>query len=167
MKGYTIQHSIELLEKNAGNGGGGASSAANVSYDNTSSGLAADDVQEAIDELAGKKPINIGSTETQIGTYNGDPLFAKTFSETVSISTAIGTNLYGGDVVDLFPEDAKECLDVLGIKGGYILSKQSAYADGHWTTSFYSIYTMSSVTMTGFILYTKAAPVSKKKKGGK
>lgn len=34
-------------------GGGGASTAADVSYDNTSSGLTADDVQAAIDELAG------------------------------------------------------------------------------------------------------------------
>lgn len=51
MKGYTIQHSIELLEKQAGSGSGGASTAADVSYDNTTSHLTADDVQEAIDEL--------------------------------------------------------------------------------------------------------------------
>ena len=54
MKGYTIQHSIDLLEKSVENlearpSGGG--SAADVSYDNTSSGLTADDVQDAIDEL--------------------------------------------------------------------------------------------------------------------
>lgn len=51
MKGFTIQHSIDLLEKNGGGGGGGATSASEVSYDNTSSGLTADDVQEAIDEV--------------------------------------------------------------------------------------------------------------------
>lgn len=54
MKGYTIKESIDLLEKeikNAG-GGGGASTAADISYDNTSSGLTADNVQAAIDEVA-------------------------------------------------------------------------------------------------------------------
>lgn len=53
MKGYTIQHSIDLLEKAVENGGGsgGVTTAADVSYDNTSSHLTADDVQEAIDEL--------------------------------------------------------------------------------------------------------------------
>ena len=52
MKGYTIQHSIDLLEKQVEAGGsGGSTTAENVSYDNTSSGLTADDGQEAIDEL--------------------------------------------------------------------------------------------------------------------
>lgn len=54
MKGYTINKSIDLLEnevdalKESQTGG----TAADISYDNTSSGLTADDVQEAIDELA-------------------------------------------------------------------------------------------------------------------
>lgn len=54
MDKYTIQASIENLEKkvNSGGGGGGASSAANVSYDNTQSGLTATNVQAAIDEVA-------------------------------------------------------------------------------------------------------------------
>lgn len=56
MKGYTIQHSINLLEDSvedleARPSGGGA--AADVSYDNTTSHLTADDVQDAIDELNG------------------------------------------------------------------------------------------------------------------
>lgn len=54
MKGYTIQHSIELLEKNGGSGSGGASTAAQVSYDNTSSGLSGTNVQSAIDEVNAK-----------------------------------------------------------------------------------------------------------------
>ena len=64
MKGFTIQHSIEELEKKVeeleGGGGGGTVTADEVSYDNTSSGLTADDVQEAIDELA-IKAITAGS----------------------------------------------------------------------------------------------------------
>ena len=58
MKGFTIQHSIEELENKIkeleGGGGGDTVTADDVSYDNTSSGLTADDVQEALDELASK-----------------------------------------------------------------------------------------------------------------
>ena len=50
MKGYTIQHSIELLEKKAGSGSG-ASTASQVSFDNTGTGLDATNVQEALVEL--------------------------------------------------------------------------------------------------------------------
>lgn len=53
MKGYTIQNSIRLLEKEENGGGsGGATTAANVTYDNTTSGLTATNVQAAIDEVA-------------------------------------------------------------------------------------------------------------------
>lgn len=54
MKGFTIQNSIDLLEKSASSGGGegGATSADQISYDNTTSGLTADNVQAAIDEVA-------------------------------------------------------------------------------------------------------------------
>ena len=85
MKGYTIQHSIDLLEKAVDNGGsGGASTAADVSYDNTSSHLTADDVQGAIDELntaigavAGSdKYYPMDALEHEIG----DNLFVKHFS---------------------------------------------------------------------------------------
>ena len=50
MKGFTIQNSIDLLEKAVESGSGGTT-AASVTYDNTTSHLTADDVQEAIDEL--------------------------------------------------------------------------------------------------------------------
>ena len=52
MRKYTIQASIDALEKEKGSGGGGASSADDVTYDNTTSGLTATNVQEAIDEVA-------------------------------------------------------------------------------------------------------------------
>lgn len=54
MKGYTIQNSIELLEKKAGSGSGGASTAAEVSFDNTGTGLVATNVQGAISEVNSK-----------------------------------------------------------------------------------------------------------------
>lgn len=52
MKGYTIQNSIDLLERGGSGSSGGASTAADISYDNTTSGLTATDVQAAIDEVA-------------------------------------------------------------------------------------------------------------------
>ena len=53
MKGYTINKSIDLLENEveALKGSSTGGTAADISYDNTSSGLTADDVQEAIDEI--------------------------------------------------------------------------------------------------------------------
>lgn len=56
MKGYTIQHSIELLERQAGSGSGGASTASEVSFDNTGTGLVATNVQSAISEVNAKIP---------------------------------------------------------------------------------------------------------------
>ena len=90
MKGYTIQHSIDLLEKAVENGGGsgGASTAADVSYDNTTSHLTADDVQEAIDELNTKigaidTGIHYSGEEQLVGTWtDGSNLYAKTFTGT-------------------------------------------------------------------------------------
>ena len=83
MKGYTIQNSIELLEKAVenGSGSGGASTAADVSYDNTSSHLTADDVQEAIDEINAKIPpaVEYSTTEHVIGKWlDGSILYEKT-----------------------------------------------------------------------------------------
>lgn len=60
MKGYTINNSIDLLESDVeklkSGGTGGSTTAANVSYDNTTSHLTADDVQEALDEINAKIP---------------------------------------------------------------------------------------------------------------
>lgn len=100
MKGYTIQHSIDLLEKlvedlEARPSGGG--SAAQVSYDNTSSHLMADDVQEAIDELntaIGQidTGVNFSSTEQKVGKWLGEDLYAKTIDiGALPSSTTAGT----------------------------------------------------------------------------
>ena len=92
MKGYTIQNSINLLEKGAssgGGGGGGTVNAADVSYDNTLSGLTADDVQEAIDELDAAVDdlntaigqidtgVHYSTTEQIIGTVGDEVLYRK------------------------------------------------------------------------------------------
>ena len=77
MKGYTIQHSIELLEKKAGSGG--ASTASDVSYDNTSSHLTADDVQGAIDEVLGMVEAlpTLSDAETPIYKIGDDVVYRK------------------------------------------------------------------------------------------
>lgn len=58
-----VRTTLEEVLKNAG-GGGGASSADQVSYDNSDSGLEAENVQEAVDELATKA----GTASSQIQT---------------------------------------------------------------------------------------------------
>ena len=88
MKGYTIQHSIDLLEDQVEDleaRPSGGDSAADVSYDNTGSGLTADDVQEAIDELntaIGQidTSVNYSTTEKVIGVWidGTTPVYEKT-----------------------------------------------------------------------------------------
>lgn len=71
--------------------------AADVSYDNTSSGLTADDVQEAIDELNGK--IVSANSEVQSATLTaGQTSVTLTFAEqTIGATTLVfwGTNTFG------------------------------------------------------------------------
>lgn len=79
MKGFTIQHSIDLLEKKVDQGsGGGSSSASDITYDNTTSGLSSTSVQGAIDEIDGSvdtissklsNVVNYSTTETEVGTW--------------------------------------------------------------------------------------------------
>ena len=99
MKGFTIQNSIDLLEKAVkGGGSGGSTTAEKVSYDNTDSGLTAETVQAAIDEIDGtldtatgsistlsgkvtdlENPVLYSSTEKQIGVLSDDtPVYEKT-----------------------------------------------------------------------------------------
>lgn len=65
-----VRTTLEEVLKNAG-GGGGASSADQVSYDNSDSGLEAENVQEAVDELA----TNAGTASSQIQTLTQKDAF--------------------------------------------------------------------------------------------
>ena len=89
MKGYTIQHSIDLLEKaveNSGGGSGGGGMAADVSYSNTSSGLVATNVQAAIDEIDN----SVDTNTTAIATINSKTIkFGTPASETISGLNAV------------------------------------------------------------------------------
>lgn len=81
-------------------GGTGAISAANVTYDNTTSGLAATDVQDAIDEVKGLIPSIVSNTEVQRGTLTaGQTSVVLTFTEqTIGATTLIDWYVDGGDV---------------------------------------------------------------------
>lgn len=106
MKGYTIQHSIELLEKNQGGGSGGSTTSENVSYDNTGSGLTADNVQEAIDELKADIPtiseygVNYSATEHLVGSWtDGAPVYESTIHiEALPSAASTGTEYPHGIV---------------------------------------------------------------------
>lgn len=70
--------------------------AANVSYDNTASGLTADDVQEALDEIVAALP-SAGAVEFQTGTLTaGQTSVVLTFAE-----QTIGSNT----LIDVYVED--------------------------------------------------------------
>ena len=77
-------------------GGGTGVAAADVTYDNTSSGMTADDVQEAIDELAAAIPSG-AAVEVQSGTLTaGQTSVVLTFaSQTIGASTLI--DVYTGE----------------------------------------------------------------------
>ena len=131
MKGYTIQHSIELLEEEVKNGGGsgGSTTAANVSYDNTDSGLTAETVQAALDEIDGNvdtlsTAVNtmaskfvISGTEHVVGKWLDDrDIYEKAYTTTASITlasqtwtTMTGVELDNPDIIvsaSIYPKEA-------------------------------------------------------------
>ena len=79
-------------------GGGTDVTAANVSYDNTASGLTADDVQEALDEIYAAIPsLPTATTEVQTGTLvAGQTSVALTFA-TQTIGAATLIDIYTAD----------------------------------------------------------------------
>ena len=82
---WNIPNILIEAQKKSGGGGGGSSSADNVSFDNTTSGLTADNVQGAIDEIAGNvsdleaavTPNIYSTTETVVGKWNNNDLYRK------------------------------------------------------------------------------------------
>ena len=167
MKGYTIQHSINLLEKAVENGGSGGSTAADISYDNTSSHLTADDVQEAIDELNTaigqiSGDVTISSTESKIGTYDGEDLYAKTFEISFTTSGYLVQNqIYIGDVNNLAPADASRVLRVVVTEGLKYMGGNTDKVGDDWVTTIVCIYAQTATPIKGTIFYTKTAPTRK------
>ena len=172
MKGYTIQNSISLLEKaEKGGGSGGASSASDVSYDNTVSGLTADDVQEAIDEL------NADITTINAKTLSfGTPIMASAeelaaFDTVNDTYTAPATGLL---LIDVKPSANQENYFYV-THGANVIKGSSGTGNDYMLTipvNQGDVLTVNAVlrTVPNYIAtypLTFAAPtVSKKKKGG-
>ena len=77
-------------------GGGQEIQAANVSYDNTTSGLTADDVQEAIDEIVAALP-SAAAVELQRGTL--------TAGQTSVVLTFASQTISATSLIDVYVED--------------------------------------------------------------
>lgn len=85
--------SVKVMSE-VGQGGGGSVDADDVSYDNTSSGLSATNVQDAIDELASGTPVQ--TVEAQRGTIAaGSTSATLTFTGTIGSDTFV--DWYVGD----------------------------------------------------------------------
>lgn len=93
MKGYTIQHSIELLEKSQGSGGG-ASIASAVSFDNTGTGLVATNVQSAISEVNGKS-IDLFPSDSSEHSLGGGVYVKKFSGESITDGQVLMENVTG------------------------------------------------------------------------
>lgn len=83
--------SVKVMDEIPSGGGGGTPTAAQVSYDNTSSHLSATNVQAAIDEVKGLIPSIVSNTEVQRGTLiAGQTSITLTFADqTIGANTLI------------------------------------------------------------------------------
>ena len=93
-------------------GGGGSSSAEDVSYDNTDSGLSAENVQAAIDEIVDKMPsaVNYSTSEQDTGLtwIDGKKIYQKTY---VKDSTNISGTLV---TIDASALNIDTCINIYG-----------------------------------------------------
>lgn len=153
--------------------GGGSSSAEDVSYDNTDSGLTAENVQAAIDEIVNEMPsaVNYSTNEQDTGLtwIDGKKIYQKTF---VKDSTDISGTLV---TIDASALNIYECINIYGtfdriVSAGKLTCIFNSYeAAGLHSHVAYSDYNnMINFTITLFtgeatssqkitILYTKSA----------
>ena len=83
---------MDIIDANLGGGGGG--SASDVTYDNTSSGLTATNVQDAIDEVVGDIP-------DELADLSGDSTHRVVTDAQISAWTAKQDALTAGDGIDI------------------------------------------------------------------
>lgn len=115
--------------------GSGASSASDVTYDNTSSGLTADDVQEAIDELA-SRGVAYSTTEKVIGkwTDNSD-VYQRTFILDEGVNFANGSNELP-DALQTALASATLILDARAISDTASVAISVEYYNSKWTAYY-------------------------------
>lgn len=186
MKGYTIKESIDLLEKEVKKAGGGGSTtptAADVTYDNTSSGLTADDVQEAIDELdAVIKDGHVYSTdEHYVGKWiDGSDLYEITLQnhETSIVgntSIDVTSKISALNIDKIISYDNRAVYSAASatppLSGQYVSSdliRLLLNSSNEWKLGL-SIggATLTEIDIDWTIRYTKTLSNTKKKKGGK
>ena len=178
MKGYTIQNSIDLLEKNGG-GSGGASSAANVSFDNTDTGLVGTNVQSAIEEVNVNlvNAVTYSNEEIKIGTYNGKDLYRKMITITgfTSDQAIVANQIYFGtvDISDYltgveacFADILHSYIDTGATKRSFIFQQ---YEPDSGNMTLGTLYERTNVDALLVLEYTKVSTTTKlrkKKEGG-
>lgn len=113
----------------------GASTASAVSYDNTSSGLTADDVQEAIDELA-SRGIKYSTTEKVIGKWVDDSnVYQCTFILEEGVNFANGSNDLP-DALQTALASATLILDARAISDTASVAISVEYYNSKWTAYY-------------------------------
>ena len=120
--------------------GSGASSASDVSYDNTSSGLTADDVQEAIDELASGVH-TYSTTKKVVGkwTDNSD-VYEQVFTLEEGVNFASGSNDLP-DAVQTGLADATLVLEARAISDTASVAISVEYYNSKWTAYYTDSWT--------------------------
>lgn len=169
MKGYTIQNSIDLLEKAVEKIESTPAptvdvDADDVSYDNTSSGLTADDVQAAIDELntaIGQIDTgdNYSTTETIVGTwYDGRTIYRKVLTG-LSLTTVWVDKFHTSVDISTIPiADAELIIAARGYNTSSAGSKRSLPIEIIITSEKWQLITIEDTTIdTITVDYIKAA----------
>ena len=164
MKGYTIQKSIDLLEKSieTSGGSGEAPSASDVSYDNTSSGLTGTNVQSAINELALR--FNISTTESVIGKWGDEILYAKLVD--CGELPDRTTKTVDPQISDL--KDVKNIIPIIGYAEDptfcEFAGKLARFQARSTGISIVTTETWAGYTCTMLLMYTKNQPTRKSTK---
>lgn len=131
--------------------GSGASSASAVTYDNTSSGLTADDVQEAIDELASGGH-TYSTTAQKIGkwTDNKDVYEIVIHLESTYVPKNTGTDF--PEAVQTFLDGTETVINCQGVGTGSCVGIGVEYASDKWTGYVFTEFNVTDLIFT----YTEA-----------
>lgn len=131
----------------------GGSSASAITYDNTASGLTADDVQEAIDELA-SRGVAYSTTEKKVGKWidNSD-----IYEITISLESPFALSGVGTEFPEAIQTFLNGCDLVLGCVGISTTAHQMVYINTEYYNSKWSAYATADWTPDVLIFtYTKA-----------
>ena len=152
----------DIIVADVGGGGGGASTAEEVSYDNTASGLIADNVQDAIDVMKDEFYTEIEHVNTSIASKaNADEVYTKaeTYAKT-EVYTKTQTDKAITDEVAKIVADAPEDFDTLKEMSDWISNHEESAAA--MNTAISGKITAPQTATVGQILSVKAVDTSGK-----